>query len=181
MFLLMFYSKGLQLWSGLPYPISPINFFKKNLQLFYYFWLCWIFLCSQAFLWLQQAGATVQLQRAGFSLWWLFLLWSTGSRMHGFQELQHVGSVVTVPRLQHTGSRAVVQQLNCCKTCRIFPSQGSKPCLLHWQVDSLPLSHQGSSPHKLLFFMCNFAEDKEFFNNAYVVVQQKCCRWNIRI
>ena len=26
----------------------------------------------------------------------------------------------------------------------IFPSQGSNLCLLHWQVDSLPLSHQGS-------------------------------------
>ena len=25
----------------------------------------------------------------------------------------------------------------------IFPTQGSNPCLLHWQVDSLPLSHQG--------------------------------------
>ena len=26
----------------------------------------------------------------------------------------------------------------------IFPDQGSNPCLLHWQADSLPLSHQGS-------------------------------------
>ena len=26
----------------------------------------------------------------------------------------------------------------------IFPTQGSNLCLLHWQVDSLPLSHQGS-------------------------------------
>ena len=26
----------------------------------------------------------------------------------------------------------------------IFPTQGPNPCLLHWQVDSLPLSHQGS-------------------------------------
>ena len=25
----------------------------------------------------------------------------------------------------------------------IFPTQGSNPHLLHWQVDSLPLSHQG--------------------------------------
>ena len=25
----------------------------------------------------------------------------------------------------------------------IFPPQGSNPSLLHWQVDSLPLSHQG--------------------------------------
>ena len=28
--------------------------------------------------------------------------------------------------------------------CGIFPDQGSNPCLLHWQVDSLPLNHQGS-------------------------------------
>ena len=26
----------------------------------------------------------------------------------------------------------------------IFLTQGSKPCLLHWQADSLPLSHPGS-------------------------------------
>ena len=26
----------------------------------------------------------------------------------------------------------------------IFPTQGSNPCLLHWQADSLTLSHQGS-------------------------------------
>ena len=26
---------------------------------------------------------------------------------------------------------------------RIFLTQGLKPCLLHWQVGSLPLSHQG--------------------------------------
>jgi len=24
----------------------------------------------------------------------------------------------------------------------IFPTQGLNPCLLHWEVDSLPLSHQ---------------------------------------
>ena len=27
---------------------------------------------------------------------------------------------------------------------RIVPDQGSNPCLLHWQADSLPLSHQES-------------------------------------
>ena len=26
----------------------------------------------------------------------------------------------------------------------IFPAQGSNPCLLHWQTDLLPMSHQGS-------------------------------------
>ena len=27
---------------------------------------------------------------------------------------------------------------------RIFPIQGLNPCLLHWQTDTLPLSHQGN-------------------------------------
>ena len=32
----------------------------------------------------------------------------------------------------------------------IFLTQGSNPDLLHWQVDSLPLSHQGGSCAALL-------------------------------
>ena len=30
----------------------------------------------------------------------------------------------------------------------IFPTQDSNPCLLHWQADSLPLSHLGSLPQQ---------------------------------
>ena len=30
----------------------------------------------------------------------------------------------------------------------IFPTQGSNPCLLHWQAGSLPLSHLGSPTFK---------------------------------
>ena len=33
--------------------------------------------------------------------------------------------------------------LSCSAACGIFPDWGSNPCLLHWQVDYLPLSHQG--------------------------------------
>ena len=33
----------------------------------------------------------------------------------------------------------------------IFPTQGLNPCLLHWQVDSLPPSHQGSPLGNLWF------------------------------
>ena len=32
----------------------------------------------------------------------------------------------------------------------IFPTQGSNSCLLHWQVDSLSLNHQGSPSFSLL-------------------------------
>ena len=33
------------------------------------------------------------------------------------------------------------------ETCGIFPDQGLNPCLLHWQTDSLPLTHHGSHPY----------------------------------
>ena len=69
------------------------------------------------------------------SLQWLLLLWRTGSRVHGLQYLQDMAS-----ELQFLASRAQAQLW--CKACRIFLDKGSNLCLLHWQVDSLPLSHQ---------------------------------------
>ena len=35
-------------------------------------------------------------------------------------------------------------QLSCSRACGIFLDQGPNPCVLHWQVDPLPLSHQRS-------------------------------------
>ena len=35
----------------------------------------------------------------------------------------------------------------------IFLIQGLNPQLLHWQVDSLPLTHQGSPSHPVFFFL----------------------------
>ena len=54
-----------------------------------------------------------------------------------------IGSVVVVSRLWSTDS-TVVHRLSCSAACGIFSDQGSNLCLLHWQADSLPLSHQGS-------------------------------------
>ena len=39
---------------------------------------------------------------------------------------------------------SLVAEHSCPVACGIFPDQGSNPCLLHWQADSLPLDHQGS-------------------------------------
>ena len=55
-----------------------------------------------------------------------------------------MGSVVVVRRLWSTGSTAVAHQLSCSVACGILLDQGLNPCLLHWQVDSRPLSHQGN-------------------------------------
>ena len=46
--------------------------------------------------------------------------------------------------LECMGLVAVVCRLSCSVACGVFPDQGLNPCLLHWQADSLPLSHQGS-------------------------------------
>ena len=72
------------------------------------------------------------LRRAGFSLQWLLLLRSTGSRRAGFSSCGAWASVV------------VAHGLSCSVTCGVFLDQGSNPCPLHWQVDSQPLCHQGS-------------------------------------
>ena len=81
---------------------------------------------------------------AGFSLRWLLLLWSMGSRHTGFSSCDHSGSVV------------VPHGLSCSVACGIFPDQGSNPCPLHWQADSQPLHHQGSHYHCRDFDHCSF-------------------------
>ena len=53
-----------------------------------------------------------------------------------------VSGVVVAPRLWRTGLIVVV--FSCSVACGILLDQGSNPCLLHWQADSLLLSHQGS-------------------------------------
>ena len=45
--------------------------------------------------------------------------------------------------LGHRLSVVVAHGLSCPAACGILPDQGSNLCLLHWQVDSLPLSHLG--------------------------------------
>ena len=59
-------------------------------------------------------------------------------------------SAVAVSRLQSTGSVVVVHGLSFHMSCGIFPDQGLNLCLLSWQANFLPLSHQGS-PQTVVF------------------------------
>ena len=61
----------------------------------------------------------------------------------GVQDLGYTGSVVGVPRLQSEGSIFVAHELRFSTAHGISPDQGSNPGLLHWQADSLSLSHHG--------------------------------------
>ena len=49
------------------------------------------------------------------------------------------------------GSVFVVCGHSCSVACGIFQDQGSNMCPLHWQVDSLPLSHQVSLGNIIFF------------------------------
>ena len=58
-------------------------------------------------------------------------------------------------RVSSCGS-AALPGLCCSAVCGIFLDQGTNLCLLHWQVGSLPLSHQGSPRNVFLDPTCKF-------------------------
>ena len=45
---------------------------------------------------------------------------------------------------------------------RIFPTQGSNPCLLHWQGDSSPLNHLGG-PTSIILYTDYTSNEKKLF------------------
>ena len=64
---------------------STCDTLKKNSYLFY-FWLSWVFVAAHGLSLVAAGRGSSLLRCAGFSLRWLLLLWSMGSR--------HAGSVV---------------------------------------------------------------------------------------
>ena len=67
------------------YLIGLLGFFLINLFiLFIYFWLCWVFVAACGFSLVAASGRYSSLWCAGFSLQWLLLLWSMGSRHVSF-------------------------------------------------------------------------------------------------
>ena len=98
--------------------------------------------CWAGFSLMVASGGYSPLQCMGFWLWWLLLLQDTGSRARRLQPLWPVGSIVAAPRLQSAGPVVVAPGLRYSEACGAFLDQGLN--LLHWQVNSSLLSHQGS-------------------------------------
>ena len=71
------------------------------------------------------------------------LLSSYFSRFGTWLFLGHSGISSCPCRLSITGSTVVAHEFSCSEACGIFSDGGLNLCLPHWQVDSLPLSHQG--------------------------------------
>ena len=61
-----------------------LSFFKNLFILFIYFWPRWVFVAAHGLSLVVASGGCSSLWCAGFSLRWLLLLWSTGSRRAGF-------------------------------------------------------------------------------------------------
>ena len=61
----------------------------------------------------------------------------------GSPALEHVLNGCGSPALEHVLS-SCGGRLSCSEACGIFLDQGLNSCLLHYQADSLSLSHQGS-------------------------------------
>ena len=115
-------------------------YFRFN---FIYFWLCWVFVATCRLSLVAASRGYSSLWCMGFSLRWLLLFPSVGSRRMGCSSWG-----TRAQQLWHVGSRAqaqfVAHGLSCSMTCGIFPDQGLNLCPLHWQVDSYPLCHWGS-------------------------------------
>ena len=97
----------------------------------FFFWPRWVFVAARGLSLVAASRRYSSLPCAGFSLRWLLLLRSTGSRCTGFSSCG-----VWAQQLWLAVSVVVAHRLSCSVACGIFLDQGSNPCPLHWQVDS---------------------------------------------
>ena len=119
------------------------SFFLFLRFIYFYFWLLWVFVALHG-LSLAAIRGYSSLWYTGFSLRWLLLLRSMDSKAHGLKQLQHMGLVVVAPEFESTGSVVVVMGLVALRHVQCSQTRDWTQCPLHWQVDFLPLDHQGS-------------------------------------
>ena len=67
----------------LAFPFLSLSFFLNKFTLFIYFWLHWVFVAARRLSLVAVSGGYSSLRCTGFSLRWLLLLRSTGSRRAG--------------------------------------------------------------------------------------------------
>ena len=77
-------------------------FFNTFIYIFKNFWLRWVFIAVRRLSLVVARGGYTSLWCVGFSLRWLLLLRSTGSRCVGFQQLWLMGSRAQAQQLWYT-------------------------------------------------------------------------------
>ena len=98
-------------WQSCPWGLSFFLSIYLSIYLFIYFWLSWVFVAAHELSLVVASGGYSSLQCAGFSLRWLLLLQSTGSRRLGSVV---VASVVVARGLSSCGFWALECRLSSC-------------------------------------------------------------------
>ena len=112
---------------GLLHKCNLNQDFPDNLLLFLFlFWLHWVFVAVRGLSLVAVSGGYSSLRCAGFSLRWLLLLQSMGSRHAGFSSC---GSQALECRLSSCGARAPWH-------VRSSPTRALTRVPLHWPADS---------------------------------------------
>ena len=88
----------------IPLDECLVFFLIHFIYLFIYFWLWWVFVAARGLSLVAASGGYSSWRYTGFSLRWLLLLQSTGSRCAGFSRCGSLASVVWL-----AGSRAQAQ------------------------------------------------------------------------
>ena len=89
-----------------PLSLICVIFLSFLINLFIFLWLCWVFVATCGLSLVAGSRGYSSLRCAGFSLLWLLLLQSTGSRPRA--------SVVVACGLSSCGSRALEHRLSSC-------------------------------------------------------------------
>ena len=109
-------------------PHQKFTFFFPLKFIYYLFLAALVFVAVHGCSLVAESGGYSSLRCSGFSLQWLLLLQSTGSRLEGF-----------------SGCSTQTQKLSCSVACGLFLDQGSSPDPLHWQANSLTTVPPGKS------------------------------------
>ena len=111
---------------------------------FIYFWLCWVFIAVCGLSLVGASGGYSPLRCMGFSLQWLLLLRSTGSRCAGFSSCSTRASVVVAQGLiapRHVGSSRT--RAGTCVPCI------GRQILNHCATRAAPFAYYLNSKHRI--------------------------------
>ena len=124
--------------------VSASFFFILKIILFIYSLLAVLALCCSGFSLVAVSGDYSLTVVPGFSpQWFLCVAWAPGCL--GFNSCG-----TWAQKLQVSGLIVVLHGFSYSVACGIFSGQGLNRCLLNWQMDYLPLNHQGS-PQGIIF------------------------------
>ena len=159
------------------------SLFLKNKFIYIYFWLCWVFVAACRLSLVAVSRVYSLLQCAGFSLQWLLLLRSMGSRCAGFRSCG-----TQAQQLWLAGSRAQAQQLWCTGLVALrhvgsswIRARTRVPCIGRWILNhcatreapcslvfnpSIPLLRTLGKQYRLVYIFQNFTKIETYSTDS---------------